>query len=208
MDTRYAGPRTDQEGIPPRPERSGSSIRATAPLLPRREPTCVEGRLWLDPDASFRRSSAFEARPEATATWLRLAELKAAKVECAPFDRAKFRDAVDEVRRWVERPVTPLLIRQITELLATVGVAFVLVRGVEGSRASGVTRWVTNTKAYIALSLQYKRDNHFWFTLFHEVAHVLLHASARCSWSSTKGKTSDLRTRSLRPRQTASPRTR
>ncbi len=131
--------------------------------------------VWLDPDASFRRSTAFEARPEATATWLRLAELKAAKVECAPFDRAKFRDAVDEVRRWVERPVTPNLIRQITELLATAGVAFVLVRGVEGSRASGVTRWVTNTKAYVALSLRYKRDDHFWFTFFHEVAHVLLH---------------------------------
>lgn len=131
--------------------------------------------VWLDPDASFRRSAAFEAKPEATATWLRLAELKAANVECAPFDRAKFREAVDEVRRWVQRPVTPKLIREITELLAAAGVAFVLVRGIEGSRASGVTRWVSATRAYIALSLRYKRDDHFWFTFFHELAHVLLH---------------------------------
>jgi len=143
--------------------------------------------VWLDPDASFRRSSAFDAKPEAVATWLRLAELKAAQVDCAPFDKAAFREATDEIRRWIERPVSPKLIGQIAELLARAGVAFVLVRGIEGSRASGVTRWMSATKAYIAMSLRYKRDDHFWFTLFHELAHVLLHGKRRMFVEFDKG---------------------
>ncbi|MBF0477285.1 MAG: ImmA/IrrE family metallo-endopeptidase [Deltaproteobacteria bacterium] len=40
---------------------------------------------------------------------------------------------------------------------------------------NGFTRWLSPTKALIQQSLRHKRDDHLWFTFFHEAAHILLH---------------------------------
>jgi HTH-type transcriptional regulator / antitoxin HigA len=63
----------------------------------------------------------------------------------------------------------------VREICAACGVAVVFVPEVPGSRASGVTRWLTPVKALIQLSLRYRTDDHLWFTFFHEIAHVLRH---------------------------------
>jgi HTH-type transcriptional regulator/antitoxin HigA len=131
--------------------------------------------LWAAPDASFHRSMAYAQKPHQTSTWLRLAELKGAEVETAAFDRGAFKEAAREVRDWVREPITKDLISRIRGRLAATGVAFVIVRDIQGTRASGATRWLSPDKALIALSLRYRRDDRFWFTFFHEVAHVLLH---------------------------------
>lgn len=131
--------------------------------------------LWETTEASFHKSAAFEQKPYPTAVWLRFAELRAAGKQAEPFDRAKFKDAAREIRDWVPEPITPALIARMKDLLASTGVVLVIVREFEGSRASGATKWLSGDKVLIALSLRYKRDDHFWFTFFHEVAHVLLH---------------------------------
>lgn len=46
---------------------------------------------------------------------------------------------------------------------------------VTGTRISGATEWLSSDKAMVALSLRHETDDHFWFTLFHEFGHVLLH---------------------------------
>jgi HTH-type transcriptional regulator/antitoxin HigA len=131
--------------------------------------------IWGDPEASFHRSSAFRSKPEATAAWLRIAELRAAQVETDAFDKNAFKEAAAEIREWVGSPIDRELIERMQERLARAGVALVIVPEIEGSRASGATRWLSADKAMIAMSLRYKADDHFWFTFFHEVAHVLLH---------------------------------
>ena len=45
----------------------------------------------------------------------------------------------------------------------------------KGARASGASRWVSPSKAIIQLSLRYRWEDHFWFSFFHEGAHVYLH---------------------------------
>jgi HTH-type transcriptional regulator/antitoxin HigA len=52
----------------------------------------------------------------------------------------------------------------------------VLVPEVKGCRISGATWWMNPSRAVIALSDRYKKDDYFWFTFFHEAAHVLLHS--------------------------------
>jgi HTH-type transcriptional regulator / antitoxin HigA len=46
-----------------------------------------------------------------------------------------------------------------------------------GCAASGATRFVSPNKAVIILSFRYLSEDHFWFTFFHEVAHLLFHNS-------------------------------
>jgi hypothetical protein len=43
------------------------------------------------------------------------------------------------------------------------------------TRLSGATRWLSADKAIVIQSLRYRTDDQFWFTFFHEAAHVLLH---------------------------------
>jgi len=61
------------------------------------------------------------------------------------------------------------------EECASAGVAVVLVPELPRQRVCGATRWLSSDRALLQLSLFYKRDDHFWFSFFHEAGHILLH---------------------------------
>ncbi|MBA2678519.1 MAG: ImmA/IrrE family metallo-endopeptidase [Ktedonobacteraceae bacterium] len=65
---------------------------------------------------------------------------------------------------------------KLVELCANAGVAVVLVRELPNIGIGGATQWIAPDKALIQLRLRYKTDDEFWFTFFHEVGHILLHA--------------------------------
>jgi HTH-type transcriptional regulator/antitoxin HigA len=123
---------------------------------------------------AFRTTQAFEAKPEALATWLRLGELAAQDVQCVPFERRELGASLPKLRELTREPVE-VFCTQMRAICAACGVAVVFVPELPGSRASGVTRWLTPTKALIQLSFRYKTDDHLWFTFFHEIGHVLRH---------------------------------
>ena len=51
--------------------------------------------------------------------------------------------------------------------------ALVVVPEFDGTRLSGATRWLNRDLAIVQLSLRHKTDDHVWFTLWHELGHVL-----------------------------------
>lgn len=129
---------------------------------------------WAKPSAAFLQSSAFKADPGAVAAWLRLGEQAAKHVETAPFDKARLKAAVPVLRELTV--LSPAEFRpSVVKICADAGVAVVLVPEVTGARAHGATRWLSPTKALVQLSGRHKRNDHFWFALFHELGHVLLH---------------------------------
>ena len=131
-------------------------------------------KVWLQPQASFRQSKAFPVDPYALASWLRLGELEALDIECQPFDRTRFKEALAEARGLTTANPSDF-VPQLIELCAAAGVAVVFVPEIQGSRASGAARWLSPTKAIIQLSLRYKTDDHLWFSFFHESGHILFH---------------------------------
>ncbi len=131
--------------------------------------------LWLSPAAAFRQSPAFTASPMATGAWIRLCELEAASVECRPFDRTRFRASLDEIRGLMLRDPSDF-IPEMERLCADRGVALVFVPEITGARISGAAEWLTPSKALIGLSLRYKWEDQFWFSFFHEAAHLLEHS--------------------------------
>ena len=69
---------------------------------------------------------------------------------------------------------------RLTQLFADAGVAFVVVP--ELPKTGGQWRppaGLTDRKALIQLNLRYKWQDIFWFTLFHEVCHILEHRNQR-----------------------------
>src|SRR5690606_14352218 len=67
------------------------------------------------------------------------------------------------------------------KLFREAGVAFVLVPAIPRSHVSGVARWLNPHRPLIQMSLYGKTNDKFWFTLFHESAHILLHAKDKKS---------------------------
>lgn len=132
------------------------------------------GAVWPGLQVAYRQHAG-KVSPEALSAWLRRGEIEAANMECAPFDKAKFRHALDQIRLLTcEAPEVSL--PAMRAHCAQAGVAVVFVPTLPGVAASGATRWLTPTKALMQLSARYQTDDQLWFAFFHEAGHILLHS--------------------------------
>jgi HTH-type transcriptional regulator / antitoxin HigA len=132
---------------------------------------------WDTPKTAFRRSGVFEASPHATAAWLRWGEIAAADVPTEPFSHERLVEVLVEARAMTREEPFSEVIHELRNDLASCGVVLVLTPELEGTRASGAARWLSAEQALIQLSLRYKSDDQFWFSLFHEAGHLIVDRS-------------------------------
>ena len=125
-------------------------------------------------NVAYRHSPSFESDRFALAAWLRLAEIDAAGQACADYRPASFRNALQQVRRLTLAPA-PESLEEARRLCNRAGVALSLVKPLPKTRLSGAAWWPFARRPAIALSARHKTDDHLWFSLFHEAAHILLH---------------------------------
>jgi HTH-type transcriptional regulator/antitoxin HigA len=130
--------------------------------------------VYADLACAFRTTKAYEAEPGALAAWLRLGEIAAQDIYCEPYDRKRLEAALPRLRALTREEIDSAR-EQARDICAACGVAVIFIPELPGSRASGVARWLTPAKALVQLSYRYRTDDHLWFTLFHEIAHVLRH---------------------------------
>ena len=114
----------------------------------------------------------------ALAVWLRKGELDAQEVSTADYDEDVFAEALSRMRRMTTQPPAEF-IPAMLELCAEAGVAFCMVQELPKSGANGATRWLTDRKALIQMSIRNKWADIFWFTVFHEACHLLKHRTQR-----------------------------
>lgn len=126
----------------------------------------------------FRTSFAHKTNPAAVAAWLRQGVRAARRIQCAPWDPEKLRAAIPAIRALVRIKKPANFFPKLVEIGRACGVAIVFVRTPAGCRASGATHFESDDKAIIQLSFRYRADDHFWFTVFHEVGHLLLHPAS------------------------------
>ncbi len=119
-----------------------------------------------------RRSPCFESRPGDASAWIRQGELQAHAVACRPYDKARFREALNRIRG-LTRERAEVFEPEMKRLCAEAGVAIALVREMKKVPWNGATKWLTPTKAMILLCLRGKGEDKFWFSFFHEAGHVL-----------------------------------
>lgn len=123
---------------------------------------------------AFRKLPKDDVDKETLAAWLRAGEIKAAKIDTAKFDREKLVSSIQRLRS-LSRKKPEVYGKEIQEILATCGVAVVYMSYFEKTHVHGATRWINPDKALIQLSLLYKWEDVFWFSLFHELGHIIKH---------------------------------
>lgn len=126
---------------------------------------------------SFRTSSSFDTTPESVITWLRAAELQVKDIPAKTWDSDKLRSCLAQIRSLTREKNPKIFLPILRDILSNCGVKLAIVPNISGTRASGATYFLSPDKAILVLSFRYKKDDHFWFSLFHEIGHLLLHGN-------------------------------
>ncbi|MCY3758381.1 MAG: HigA family addiction module antitoxin [Acidobacteria bacterium] len=150
-------------------------------------------------NVAYRHSRSFKSDRAALAAWLRLGEIDAEQQECIDYNAARFKRALREIRGLTRAPVTSAL-EQAQQLCNGAGVALAPIEPFRGTALSGAAWWLNPRKAVIALSARHKTDDHLWFSLFHESAHILLHSKKTVFIDGTQagGEVEDIETQADR----------
>jgi len=131
--------------------------------------TCYEQK-----QVAFRRTRKEQSNVGAISAWLRLGEIEAEKADVPKYNKAKFEKAVQEIRKLTVLSQAEFM-PQMQQLCNNAGVSLAIVPAISCAYTSGVARWLNPHRALIQLSLYGKQNDRFWFTFFHEAAHILLH---------------------------------
>lgn len=108
----------------------------------------------------------WQARARAQAEYLCLAE-----------ERPAFTGLTkDHLRKLATLSVDPQVVRQLPSILAKFGIILAYVYALPGMSADGAVFHLSTGHPVIAMSLRFPRLDYFWFTLLHELAHLVLHA--------------------------------
>jgi HTH-type transcriptional regulator/antitoxin HigA len=121
-----------------------------------------------------RQSAAHSVSEDHIYTWLLLGERKARCQGLPKFDRLAFEAAIREIRNLtVTEPAN--FEPRLKDLCSQAGVAVVFEKPISQTGLFGSARWFDADRAIIQMSLRMRTNDHFWWTFFHEAAHILLH---------------------------------
>ncbi len=126
----------------------------------------------LLPNVAYRRLSITEKADFALIAWVQRAKVEARGISTAPIDLNELTKQLPTIRAMTtEDPSAfcPKLLR----LLSNCGVALVFLPHIGGSFLHGATFYDKN-KIVVGLTLRGKDADKFWFSLFHEIGHILL----------------------------------
>ena len=124
-----------------------------------------------EPEVPFsaRKAKRDEPHSPAQMAWACQVRNAAGSLVSSKYSKVKLAALVKELRLWSRSDQETL---QVPALLASVGVRFVIVEHLSGTRVDGGALWLGEVPV-VALSLRYDRVDWFWFTLMHELAHIL-----------------------------------
>lgn len=119
--------------------------------------------------ASFHQSTLRQPNSSAQLAWLRRVEEIALGRQVRRFDRRRLERSVPEL---LELCPMPQSVSLVPDVLAVLGVNFVLLPHLAGTYLDGAAFYLQGMPV-IALTLRYDRLDAFWFTLLHEIAHIV-----------------------------------
>lgn len=131
---------------------------------------------WTKHKLAFRKSLSFDTKLGPTSAWLRKGELEAEVEECSQFDRELLISLLPEIKSLSKEKNPDVFLPKLKSLLASAGVVIVFVKPFPGVPIFGASKWLSPHKAMIQLSLRGKTEDLLWFTIFHEIGHILLHS--------------------------------
>ena len=104
--------------------------------------------------------------------WVQTAINIGSEEQVEVFDKKRLSAAIPEIRSMTVKHPKEFYPR-LKELLASCGVALVLLPNLKNCGVNGAVKWLGRDKVILALNDRRKYADTFWFALFHELGHVL-----------------------------------
>jgi HTH-type transcriptional regulator / antitoxin HigA len=133
------------------------------------------------PRISFAARKTYREEPHSPSqiAWVCRVKHVAANLNVARFSKQQLETAIKELPRL---SVEEIDTRRLPHVLADLGVRFVIVEHLPNTCIDGAAVWLDDRSPVIAVSLRYDRVDGFWFTVMHELAHILEGDGRRTAW--------------------------
>jgi len=132
-------------------------------------------KIYVGSSLAFKIELRHTTEPQAISVWLRLGELQAEKIEVTPFDKKALRNNLKAFQA-ISYEHSATWLDELQNLCASCGIALVYTPCIAKAPIYGATRWIkNNTLPLIQITDRRKDYNAFWFTFYHELAHILYH---------------------------------
>ncbi|MFR8664994.1 MAG: XRE family transcriptional regulator [Ruthenibacterium sp.] len=118
-----------------------------------------------------RRLSVTQKGDFALIAWAQKAKLEARKIDTEPINLKILTEKIPEIRKMTRMRAEEFCPKLIDELCHC-GIALVFLPHIGGSFRHGAT-FIDGNKIVIGLTVRGKDADKFWFSLFHEIAHIL-----------------------------------
>lgn len=116
-----------------------------------------------------KRTSYDEVSPTQAAWLTRARQLCARQAIRGQYRKANLANVYANLQSHLRNPQET---NQVSEILLSAGIRFVVVEALPGSKIDGACLWLDKTAPAVALSLRYDRHDMFWHALFHELDHI------------------------------------
>lgn len=124
---------------------------------------------------AFRQSTRNEISHESLASWLRAGSIIARKIECSAYNKDILKSKLDEIKSLTKEEDANIFLPKLKLVLQDCGIALVVIPHFKKTQTTGATFWLSKDKAVLMMSLRGSWADIFWFSLFHELGHILLH---------------------------------
>ncbi len=121
--------------------------------------------------AAARKSTSYDSTSPALRAWIYKARYLARQAPAVKSFRTT--NAKKELPSLHALTVSEHEVRHVPSVLAKLGIRLVVVKHLQGTHIDGATFWLDDKSPVIAVSLRFDRIDSFWFTLYHELSHVL-----------------------------------
>ena len=105
--------------------------------------------------------------------WIALALNEARKKDVNPFSKSLLISSLTEIRNMTIQNPT-VFYPKLQKIFDNCGISFVLLPYLSKSNIYGATKWFSKDNVMLAISNRGEKADLFWFTLFHEISHVLM----------------------------------
>lgn len=122
---------------------------------------------------AYRKKDGSGVKSEALAAWLRCGEIESKKLSMDDYDVTSLKSALADIRKMTAHSHEGFFV-ELQDMLSNVGVGLVCVPHFAHTQVHGATRWI-GKNPILQLSVRGRDADKFWFTLFHELGHILTH---------------------------------
>jgi len=123
--------------------------------------------------AEYKKSECGEIKENYLKTWVLLGKKQAVDLKVGKYDSKGLAKFVLEIKKYSLEEKDG--IKKVIGILNSLGVRIVFLPHFAKTRVDGAVVWISDDEPVVIMSLRYDRIDNFYFTLLHEIGHILKH---------------------------------